>query len=48
MDEEKLNFELEQDDPFNPKKDKSVWLKRLAWGAFAVALIVYYIFVTRS
>ena len=48
MDEQQhVDFDLGQDDPFNPKKDQSVWIKRLAWGAFAVALIVYYILVTR-
>ena len=48
MDEQQhVNFEMDQEDPFNPKKDRSVWIKRLAWGAFVVALIVYYILVTR-
>ena len=48
MDEQQhVNFEMDQDDPFNPKKDRSVWIKRIAWGTFVVALIVYYILVTR-
>lgn len=46
--EEQNEFDyLEQDDPFNPKKDKSVWVKRLGWIVFAVALIAYYIYMTR-
>ena len=48
MDEQQhVDFDLGQDDPFNPKKDKSVWIKRIGWGVFAIALIVYYIWVTR-
>ena len=49
MDEQQhVDFDMGQDDPFNPKADKSVWIKRIGWGVFAVALIIYYIFATRG
>lgn len=48
MDEQHIDFELEQDDPFNPKQDKSVWIKRIAWGIFAIALIAGYIYLTSN
>ncbi len=40
-----LDLDFDLDDPFNPKKDPSVWRKRIIWGLVGIALVVCYIYL---
>ena len=50
MDEkQELDFELDlNDDPFNPKKDKSAIIKGILIGVGVIVLVAFYFFLTKG